>query len=49
MMEFIATHAGLLGLTVFFFFFVAVTLWTYRPAARKMYRDCGLLPFREDK
>lgn len=41
--------AGLIGLIFFFVFFVAVTLWTYRPGAKKTYQDHGEIPLQENE
>ena len=38
---------GLIGLLFFFVFFCAVTLWTFRPGAKKTYKDHGNIPLQE--
>ncbi len=48
MMDFIAHHAGLIGLLFFFTFFCAVSLWTFRPGSKKTYKDFGQIPFQEN-
>ena len=47
MIDFLSINAGLIGLLFFFVFFCAVTLWTYRPGARKTYQQHGLIPLEE--
>jgi len=39
---------GLVGLLFFFAFFVAITLWTLRPNAKKKYEDHGNIPLKEN-
>jgi cbb3-type cytochrome oxidase subunit 3 len=38
---------GLIGLLFFFTFFCVVTLWTFRPSAKKQYTDHGKIPLKE--
>jgi cbb3-type cytochrome oxidase subunit 3 len=40
---------GIAGLLFFFVFFCAVTLWTFRPGAKKKYQDDGNIPLRENE
>ena len=41
-------NLGLIGLLFFFIFFCVVTLWTYRPGAKKNYADHGHIPLNDD-
>ena len=45
---FASADFGLVGLIFFFVFFCAVTLWTFRPGAKKDYQDKGNIPFNTD-
>lgn len=47
MMEYLFTHAGLVGLLFFFVFFLAVAIWVFRPGARGLYQNHAMIPFRE--
>lgn len=40
---------GLIGLLFFFTFFCCVTLWTFRPGAKKTYKDLGNIPLQENE
>ncbi len=43
---FASADFGLLGLLFFFAFFCAVTLWTLRPQAKKIYEKHGKIPLK---
>jgi len=47
MIDFISANAGVIGLILFFVFFLAVTFWTLRPSARKQYKEYGNIPLQE--
>lgn len=49
MMDFISTHAGMIGLLFFFLFFISVTTWTLRPGAKKAYQGHANIPLEEDE
>lgn len=49
MLNFISSHAGLVGLLFFFIFFCLVALWTFRPRAKKQYEDYAKIPFQENE
>ncbi len=38
---------GLIGLLFFFSFFCIVVLWTFRPGAKKTYKEHGNIPLKE--
>jgi cbb3-type cytochrome oxidase subunit 3 len=38
---------GLIGLLFFFIFFCAVTIWTFRPNAKKSYEDNANIPLND--
>lgn len=38
---------GLFGLLFFFVFFCGVTLWTFRPKAKKTYAEHSKIPLKE--
>lgn len=44
---FASAEAGLAGLLFFFVFFCGVTLWAYRPSARKTYDKYAHIPLEE--
>ena len=47
MIEFLTTHAALIGLLFFFLFFCAAGLWTFRPGSRKTYQKHARIPLEE--
>ncbi len=49
MIDFIAQHAGMIGLLFFFVFFSVATLWVFRPGAKKIYTQHANIPFEENK
>lgn len=49
MMDFVTTHAGLIGLLFFFTFFTVVLLWTFRPGAKKAYSSHARIPLEENE
>lgn len=38
---------GLIGLLFFFVFFCGVTIWTFRPSAKKSYKDVANIPLND--
>jgi|JI10StandDraft_1071094.scaffolds.fasta_scaffold15568_10 cbb3-type cytochrome oxidase subunit 3 len=48
MIDWIATHATLIGLVFFFSFFVLTALWIYRPGSRASYQKQAHIPLHED-
>ena len=48
MLDWITHHAGVIGLLFFFIFFVLMTLWVYRPGAKKKYQDKANIPFKKN-
>ncbi len=50
MKEFFAdADLGLISLLFFFIFFCGVTLWTFRPGAKKKYQEHGRIPLEENE
>lgn len=49
MIDFLGTHAGLIGLLFFFFFFCAVALWVMRPGSKAHYKNSASIPFKENE
>ncbi len=49
MLDYISLNAGLIGLIFFFVFFITVTLWTFRPAAKESYEKHALIPLEENE
>ena len=47
MIDYIADHAGLIGLLFFFTFFVGITIWTYRPGAKHKYKQDAQIPLKD--
>ncbi|MCB1561972.1 MAG: cbb3-type cytochrome c oxidase subunit 3 [Alphaproteobacteria bacterium] len=47
-LDFLAAHAGVIGIIFFFTFFCLVTLWTFRPGAGAVYRKYAQLPLEEE-
>ncbi len=41
---FASADVGMIGLLFFFVFFCAVTLWTFRPNAKKKYEEHSQIP-----
>lgn len=48
MIDFLADHAGLIGLLFFFIFFCAIALWVMRPGSKQAYKNSASIPFKED-
>lgn len=48
-MGFISDNAGMLGLLFFFFVFVSIVLWTFRPGAKETYQAIAKTALQEDK
>lgn len=47
MMDWLAAHAGVIGLAFFFTFFILMAGWVYRPGSRKGYQEKAQIPFKE--
>lgn len=47
MMEWIAAHAPVIGLILFFALFLGAAIWTYLPANKKKMEAYGKIPLRE--
>lgn len=47
MIDWLATHAGLIGLLFFFIFFVLTAIWIYRPGSKQNYQEKALIPLKE--
>lgn len=48
MIEFLVSHATLIGLLFFFTFFCVMGLWVFRPGAKKIYKEQARIPFEEN-
>ena len=48
MMDFIAHHAGLIGLLFFFTFFIVLLGWLFRPGSSRDYILKANIPLNED-
>jgi cbb3-type cytochrome oxidase subunit 3 len=44
---FASSSVGLIGLLFFFVFFCGVTIWTFRPSAKKKYAEDSQIPLQE--
>ncbi len=49
MMDFLAHHAGLIGLIFFFVFFCANCLWVFRPGTKALYKNFSRIPLEENR
>lgn len=49
MITWIADHAGLTGLLIFFGFFVGMLLWLYGPGRKQQFEPLANIPFDEDE
>jgi cbb3-type cytochrome oxidase subunit 3 len=47
MIDWIAAHAGMIGLLFFFTFFVLMAGWVFRPGSKPLYQNNALIPFKE--
>lgn len=47
MMSFISGNAGLIGLLMFFAFFMLILLWVYLPGSKSKFAEHGQIPLRE--
>lgn len=45
---FASADAGLIGLLFFFGFFCLITIWTFRPGAKKKYEKMAQIPLEEN-
>ncbi|MCB1531151.1 MAG: cbb3-type cytochrome c oxidase subunit 3 [Rhodospirillales bacterium] len=48
MMDWIAHHAGIIGLLFFVGFFTLTVLWVFRPGSSKHYAKTAQIPLKED-
>lgn len=48
MIDFLADHAGMIGLLFFFAFFCVVAISTYRPGSKSTYNNFAKIPFKEN-
>lgn len=48
MMDFVSTHAGMIGLLFFFIFFCGMTAWVFRPGSKRIYNDHAHIPLEEN-
>lgn len=48
MLNYIASHAGTIGLLFFFIFFVVMVAWLFRPGSKEIYKSHGDMPLREE-
>lgn len=48
-MDWLAAHAGVIGLIFFLVFFLATTAWIFRPGAKQSYQEKASIPFKEMK
>lgn len=46
---FTETHLTVLGLVIFFTFFVGMILWTHRKSSKSLYRRLSELPLKEEQ
>jgi len=46
-LEFLARHAGMIGLIFFFSFFSVMAVWIYRPASKNNYQKNADIPLQE--
>lgn len=47
MIDFLATHAGPIGLVFFFVFFLAVLAWVFRPGSGARFKQYGNIPLKD--
>lgn len=47
-MDWVASHAGLLGLLFFFFVFVGISVWLFLPGMKARIEPLGAIPLNED-
>lgn len=47
-MVWIASHAGLIGLLFFFFVFLGIGVWLFRPGMKSRLEPLGSIPLNED-
>ncbi|MCB9983691.1 MAG: cbb3-type cytochrome c oxidase subunit 3 [Rhodospirillales bacterium] len=48
MIDFVSDNAGMIGLLFFFSFFVAASVWTFRPGAKGQYKKHAHIPLEEN-
>lgn len=47
MLDWLAAHAGMIGLLFFFTFFVLMTGWVFRPGSKQKYQANAYIPLNE--
>jgi cbb3-type cytochrome oxidase subunit 3 len=45
---FASAELGLIGLLIFFTFFVAMLIWLYRPGTKTYYKNLGKIPLEDE-
>lgn len=48
MMNFLTTHAAMIGLLLFFVFFCLMAAWVFRPGSKKIYANHAHIPLEEN-
>lgn len=48
MIDFVAAHAGIIGLLFFFTFFTCLLVWIFRPGSKEGYIAKANIPLKED-
>lgn len=48
MMDMLASHAGVIGLLFFFFVFVGIALWAFRPGRKNVIESYKYIPLSEE-
>ena len=46
---FASSTAGITGLLFFFFLFVGILIWLYRPGAREEFQEHGNIPLKDER
>jgi cbb3-type cytochrome oxidase subunit 3 len=48
MIDFLATHAAMIGLLFFFVFFCVMSAWVFRPGSKNTYTNHAHIPLEEN-
>lgn len=48
MIDWVAQHAGMIGLLFFFIVFTFISVWVFRPGSRQFYQAQANIPLSED-
>jgi cbb3-type cytochrome oxidase subunit 3 len=48
MIDLLAHYAPMIGLLFFFFVFIGIAIWAWRPSAKKEFQRLGMIPLKED-